>query len=224
MQKHFDKEREILKWIAIATMTIDHIGAVLYPEYLVLRLIGRLSFPLFSYLLVLGVETTRNLRNYLLRLLLFAVISQVPFCLALGDNWLDPLNVFFTLSLGVLIIHSFEKVNPLLALIPLIVSFVLDLDYGIYGIITIGCIYLLTKATKLGIFSLIMLNLAFMFTETPYQFFSLLALPLIFFHKSNTLLREVNYKTIYPLWRKFFFYVYYPLHLTALFLIKLSYF
>jgi len=158
----------------------------------------------------------------MLRLLLFAAISQVSFYLALGDNWLDPLNVFFTLSLGVLLIYSFKRANPLLALIPLLVSFVLDIDYGIYGIITIGCIYLLTKATKLGMFSLIMLNLVFIFTETPYQFLSLLALPLIFFHRSNTTLGEVNNKTIYPLWRKLFFYVYYPLHLTALFLIKIS--
>ncbi len=203
-------------------MTIDHAGAVLYQDFLVLRLIGRLSFPLFSYLLVLGVDTTRNLRNYMLRLLLFAAISQVSFYLALGDDWLDPLNIFFTLSLGVLFLYSFKRANPLLALIPLLVSFVLDMDYGIYGIMTIGCIYLLTKAAKLGVFSLITLNLVFLFTETPYQFLSLLALPLIFYHRSEIFLKETNQKTIYPLWRKLFFYVYYPLHLTALFLIKVS--
>lgn len=222
MKEHFDEKREILKWIAIGTMTIDHTGAVLYPSFLWLRLVGRLSFPLFSYLLVLGVDTTRNLRNYMLRLLLFAAISQVSFYLALGDDWLDPLNIFFTLSLGVLLLYSFKRANPLLALIPLLVSFVLDMDYGIYGIMTIGCTYLLTKAPKLGVFSLISLNLVFLFTEMPYQFLSLLALPLIFYHRSGTYLKEVNYKTVYPIWRKLFFYVYYPLHLTALFLIKIS--
>ncbi|MDH5691126.1 MAG: conjugal transfer protein TraX, partial [Candidatus Bathyarchaeota archaeon] len=60
----FDFGRELLKWIAIITMTVDHVGAILYPEFTVLRFIGRLSFPLFAYLLILGMENTRNIRNY----------------------------------------------------------------------------------------------------------------------------------------------------------------
>ena len=222
MKEHFDEKREVLKWIAIGTMTIDHTGAVLYPSILWLRLVGRLSFPLFSYLLVLGVDTTRNLRNYLLRLLLFAAISQPSFYLALGDDWLVPLNIFFTLSLGVLLLNSFKRANPLLALIPLLASFVLDIDYGIYGVATIGCTYLLTKAAKLGVLSLVALNLIFIFTETPSQFLSLLALPMILSHRSDIYVKEGNNTTVYPLWRKLFFYVYYPLHLTALFLVKMA--
>ena len=57
----FDFGRELLKWIAIITMTVDHVGAVLYPEFEFLRWIGRLAFPLFAYLLILGMENTRNL-------------------------------------------------------------------------------------------------------------------------------------------------------------------
>jgi len=74
-QGGFDLGREILKWIAIITMTIDHIGAILFPEFEVLRVIGRLSFPLFAYLLILGMENTRNIRNYFTRLFIFALIN-----------------------------------------------------------------------------------------------------------------------------------------------------
>lgn len=94
MQGSFDVGREVLKWIAIATMTVDHVGAVLYPTYEVLRLIGRLSFPLFCYLTALGVETTRNVKNYFIRLFVFAFVSQIPFHLALGLGMFEYLPIF----------------------------------------------------------------------------------------------------------------------------------
>ena len=78
-QRRYDLGRELLKWIAIVTMTIDHIGLILYPEYIVLRYIGRLAFPLFAYLLILGMESTRSVMKYFLRLFSFALISQTPF-------------------------------------------------------------------------------------------------------------------------------------------------
>ena len=82
MEKSIDLGRDVLKWIALATMTIDHMGAILLPEFEVLRIIGRLSFPLFAYLLVLGHKSTGNVRAYFARLFLFAFISQIPFYLA----------------------------------------------------------------------------------------------------------------------------------------------
>jgi len=93
MQGKFDIGREALKWIAVATMTVDHVGAIFYPNYEVLRIIGRISFPLFSYLVALGVESTRNVKKYFIRLLLFGFVSQVPFSLAIGTGILDHLNI-----------------------------------------------------------------------------------------------------------------------------------
>jgi len=111
VQRGYDLGRESLKWLAILTMTIDHVGVALYPEHIVLRYIGRLSFPLIAYLLILGLESTRNVKNYFTRLLLFALISQVPFYLARGVLPWEQLNIFFTLSLGVLFIYLFERNN-----------------------------------------------------------------------------------------------------------------
>ena len=185
MQKRYDAGREILKWIAIVSMTIDHIGAVLYPEYVFLRIIGRLSFPIFSYLIVLGVEDTENLGRYLGRLFLFAFISQIPFHLALGYNPFEYLNIFFTLSLGVIFIHFLQK-KSFLSVLPLFAAVPLNFDYGIYGIMLIGCMYMIKKDEKMGVAFTFLLNLVFLFTVET-QIFSLFALPFILLHKNEQL-------------------------------------
>lgn len=220
----FDLGREILKWIAIITMTIDHIGAVLFPEVEVLRLIGRFSFPLFAYLLILGLENTRNIRNYFIRLFIFALISQVPFYLATGIEPLDHLNIFFTLSFGLMFIYFFKK-NSIIAFVPIVLSILLNFDYSIYGIVMIGCMYILTGNIKLGTILLVMLNVLFLVPWNS-QFLSLLALPLIILHQNSLLTTPKEFKKEFkiPFWRKYFFYVYYPLHLTILYIIHMYYF
>jgi hypothetical protein len=223
-QQGFDLGREVLKWIAIITMTMDHIGVVLYPEFEVLRLIGRLSFPLFAYLLILGMEKTRNIRKYFLRLFIFALISQVPFFLAIGVELFVHLNIFFTLSFGLMFVYYFKK-NSLIAFVPLFFSFLLPFDYSIYGIAMIGCMYILTRNLKFGAVLLILLNGLFL---VPWnnQFLSLAALPLIILHNNGSLATTIHTDKEFkiPIWRKYFFYLYYPLHLAILYMINLYFF
>ncbi len=214
----------MLKWLALITMTIDHIGAILYPEFVVLRYIGRLSFPLFAYLLILGMETTRNLRNYFIRLFIFAFVSQVPFFLALDFEPLGYLNIFFTLSLGLLFVHFFKKAS-IVSVVPLFASFILPVDYGVYGLAIIGCMSILQDDTKFGVAALVLLNVLFLFPWQS-QFLSILAIPFILVHRSGYLKtkRESVEKPRIPLWRKYFFYAYYPLHLGLLYIINTYYF
>ena len=220
----FDSGRELLKWIAIITMTVDHVGVILYPEFTVLRFIGRFSFPLFAYLLILGMENTRNIRYYFTRLFIFALISQVPFFLALGYGPFDSLNIFFTLSSGLLFVYFFKK-SSVFVLVPVFASLVLPFDYGIYGIVVIGCMYILKENTKFGVVSLVLLNTLFL-VPWSIQFLSISAIPLILLHKNGSLkiTKETTEEFTIALWRKYFFYVYYPLHLTLLYLIHLYYF
>jgi hypothetical protein len=205
-------------------MTIDHIGAILYPELTLLRIIGRLSFPLFSYLLVLGVESTRNVRNYFIRLFLFALISQIPFSLALGNMLVNfeeyRLNIFFTLAFGVVILHK-----PILMVIPFVASLILNIDFGVYGFVMITFTGFLKENQKYGLVSLIILGfISILLWET--QIYALFALPLILLHMNGYFLKwrtqrgDKEEKIIYPTWRKYFFYAYYPLHLTVLYFIK----
>ena len=84
MQKSYDFGRELLKLIAIITMTFDHVGSVFFSNQIIWRIIGRFSFPIFCYLIILGLETTGNVIDYFKRLLIFAFISQIPYILALN--------------------------------------------------------------------------------------------------------------------------------------------
>jgi len=80
---------------------------------------------LTAYLIVLGVDSTRDIKNYFLRLLLFACVSQVPSNLALEAFAIEPLNIFFTLAFGVL-----STVNPVLMFASLGISYFLNSTTG----------------------------------------------------------------------------------------------
>ena len=204
-------------------MTIDHLGAILYPNDLTLRLIGRLSFPLFCYLIVLGLESTRNATRYFARLSLFAIISQIPYYLAFGYQPFESLNIFFTLSLGVLflkLLFPLRRRSLFAPLLILLTSF-LPFDYGWYGIALIGCMYLLRTDTLSGVLGLIMINFLFL-PFSAIQILSLFSLPIILMHNGGALRieRMISEKSAYSPLIKYFFYVYYPLHLALLYLVK----
>jgi hypothetical protein len=221
-QRGYDKGRELLKWFALASMTLDHIGLILYSEYLVLRYVGRLAFPFFAYLLVLGFESTRDVKKYFLRLFIFGFISQIPFFLARGvDPW-ESLNIFFTLSLGVLFIHLLEN-NSYFSILPILASFVIPVNYGIYGLLMIGCFYILRIYKWIGVISFFFIHLLFSFNLTS-QYLDILAIPFILLHNDRRFpFNRIEYKVDYPIWKKYFFYVYYPFHLFLLYLLKINF-
>lgn len=107
-----------LKLIALTTMFIDHIGAVFFPQVTLLRVIGRISFPLYAFLIAEGCRYTRNRGRYALGLGVFALISELPYDLALhpeflenglwGQNFLFQTNIFYTMFFAVASVHIFE--------------------------------------------------------------------------------------------------------------------
>lgn len=121
-EKKFGLSGSTLKWIAVVTMLIDHVGAAvllrvyrtncfrltteglrqLVLVYRVMRAIGRVAFPIYCFLLVEGFRRTGNALKYALRLFLFALISEIPFDLAFHSQILETeyQNVFFTLFFG----------------------------------------------------------------------------------------------------------------------------
>ena len=101
---------DALKWIALLTMLCDHAGAVLFAQYPVMRLIGRTAFPLFVWLLVEGFFHTSSRKKYLGRMAFFALVSELPFDLALyGQPDRQGQNVFFTLSISLVMLVFLER-------------------------------------------------------------------------------------------------------------------
>ncbi|MDD6328013.1 MAG: TraX family protein [Lachnospiraceae bacterium] len=161
-----------LKLIALFTMLIDHIGILLFDAsgeqaiisesvYDILRAIGRCSFPIFCYMLVEGFHYSRNVKKYFARLVVFAIISQIPYNLCFQHTffYLHALNIFFTLLLGLLTIYVLDNCMKAMQIKPksrtiyfgigcitLVVSQYLAeefyMSYGRYGILMIVIFYL----------------------------------------------------------------------------------
>lgn len=126
-----------LKLIAVITMVVDHIGVFFFPHVLFLRIIGRLSMPLFAWLIANGAHHTRDMRSYLTRLVSFGVLSQIPFMLI--NRQMNPqfyrLNILFGLTLGlatILLIHRTKSMFVRTGILVLIVwlAYIMNLDYG----------------------------------------------------------------------------------------------
>ncbi len=110
-----------LKLIALFTMLIDHITAVLVPYgsgfYMIGRSIGRLSFPIYCFLIVEGFKHTRDVKKYLSRLLIFAFVSEIPFDFAFYSpvqsicDYFYHQNIFFTLFIGLLVITVIDYLD-----------------------------------------------------------------------------------------------------------------
>ena len=147
-----------LKIIAVITMFIDHFGyGLVYwsderaSYYQLCRDIGRIAFPIYCFLLVEGFYYTKSRIRYACNLLIFGILSELPFNWFIGNQlWVpDYQNVFFTLLLGLLAIWAMEKLWgkwPLMCL-PLAAAmgaaYLLHTDYDYKGVMLIAVLYLL---------------------------------------------------------------------------------
>jgi len=97
--------------MAMAFMLCDHLWATIIPGNDWLTCVGRMTFPIYAFLLVEGYFHTHNLKKYMMRLLVFALLSEIPFNLVMGSNWFYPLhqNVLWTFLIAIGLIHMNEK-------------------------------------------------------------------------------------------------------------------
>lgn len=227
---------EILKWIALVTMTIDHIAYHLVPYYEVaydiMRAIGRIAMPIYCFLIAEGFTHTHSRKSYLLRLLLCTAVFELFFVvmyLVSGENYILSIDIFLTLSSGLgclMLIKQDKLLLKLLVPVIMLISVWLEFDYGLYGIILI-LIFGLVKNKYLTAALFVLLNSLFVTVFDMYgiyfisnvtglelQWFSLLALVPIFLYngKLGDRLKCKPYK--------YFFYLYYPAHIGVIMLIS----
>lgn len=218
-----------LKIIALITMIIDHATAIFVPEQCVYwnvigRGIGRLAFPIYCFLIVEGFFHTRNVKKYMARLFLFALISEVPFDLAFYNTayHIGHQNVFFTLGMGILLMYLIQIVRvridesqkaikgALFVVVYLAVFaavWVLKTDYSVNGLLMILMFYLFHgNKTSVSIVNVMMNYLMEPGGIQLYGAFSVVPIWLYNGKKGISL--------------KYFFYVIYPLHLLVFYMIK----
>ena len=215
-----------LKMLAVISMSIDHAGAVLMPECIWMRIIGRLAFPIYCFLLVQGFRNTYNIKKYIGRLALFAAVSEIPFNLAFYGAIIakESRNVFFTLLLGLLLLELItllrtygKTISPVMngalegaaVLSFALAAEVLKSDYSFYGILMIYCFFLLENNFFMKLLFQALINIRLM---GYIQGFALAAMLPVYLYNGSMGCKKYKY----------FFYWYYPVHLILIWFIAVS--
>ena len=188
--------------------------------YMIMRGIGRLAFPIYCFFIVEGLEHTKNVKKYVLRLLMFALVSEIPFDYAfMGGFTLGYQNVFFTLTIGLLVIWGMKEIETritsdikqtLMKTFVIVLgafgAYLMNTDYSGFGVFAIALLYLFREKRS---FQCIVGSISFIWEiSAPLSF-----LLLCFYNGERG--RKIN---------KYIFYGFYPLHLILLATLKIIFF
>jgi len=216
-----------LKLIALVAMTIDHVGAYLFPDVAVLRIIGRLAFPIFAYMVAEGCLHTRSRVRYLLTMGGAALVFQIAAFFVMGTLRQYVLTTFF-LSLVLCLTAEYARkksgIGGLALLTGAVVAiwgisellpevleeYVFRIDYGFLGVLFPVAVFIAPeKRDKL--FAATVMTFVLALTLGGVQWYSLAALPLLMLYNGER--GKVNLK--------YLFYAYFPLHLIVIKLVEI---
>jgi len=229
--------------MAMIFMLCDHLWATVVPGNDWLTCVGRVAYPIFAFMIVEGYFHTHNLKKYVIRLLLCAVISEIPFNLVMGSRMFYPIhqNVLWTFLIGILCIYINERAKAkggrvwrvLIGSASVVIAFILGLigfvDYNYAGVLTVLVFYFF-RGRKwwhfLGQFMFLWyINVEMLsgyayevkvFGETHFivrQGFALFALIPIWLYRGK---QGIHSKGL-----QYFYYAFYPVHLLVLALIRM---
>ena len=207
----------VLKYIAMISMLIDHIAAsglifllfniaVSMRLYYISRMIGRVAFPIYLFLLVEGFVHTKNTKKYIIRLTLFALMSEVPFDMAFWGGFVNMQhqNVMWSLLICVIMLCGMKKYPDFSVIfvgMGCFAAWFIKSDYEYIGPLAVGCMYLFRDRVVYR-----NISAAIIFAFEPTAFFSLIPINMYNGKKGKDL--------------KYLFYLFYPAHLLALFFAK----
>lgn len=214
---------EIIKYLAIISMIIDHAGLILFDDNLIMRAYGRFALIGFSFLLAYNYRYhTHDKFKYQMRLLTWGIISQVPYSLALG---LDAgLNIMFLLYLGLNAINLIENLLDK-------TESKKEILFNILDVFTLSGLILLSYFTGYFIFGVLLIIFFY------YSFENKAAIPFLFISAAllnglNEIYALIGVASVFIIYylqttiyiqriNKYYFYAFYPLHLLILWLISL---
>lgn len=225
MKSKFGLTNNQLKTVAMVTMLFDHIGVYLFPSVAWLRIVGRISLPIFAYMIAEGCRYTRHRLRYFLQIFVLAVGCQLVFFFAMESLYQG---ILVTFSLAILVIYGVDNFlkkrdaiscGVALAVVGLTIFLTVfaprvwtntdfSIDYGIAGVVLPILIYYApTKGWKLvgAAIGVLLLRL----TLIKIQWWAFMALPFLALYNGERGRLKMKY----------FFYVFYPLHLVALYFI-----
>ncbi|MBQ1967863.1 MAG: conjugal transfer protein TraX [Clostridia bacterium] len=230
----------MLRTIAVLLMLSDHIWATAMSFGDWMTYIGRMAFPIFAFQIAEGFVHTKNFKKYALRLLGFAIVTEIPFNFFYSSRFFNPYhqNVLFTLLLGLLAIKVIDGIKKdrsgknialsvLYLLLILLASVIGFVDYGYLGMLTVVMFYLMRDFpfAWLGqLVGMILLNITFFeglvfpveilgkTFEIPSQGFAVFALIPIWLYGGR---KGKSSKAL-----QYGFYAFYPVHMIVLYLIK----
>lgn len=162
-----NSDTNMLKLVAMLAMLCDHAGKMLFPQYPVMRVIGRLAFPIYAYCIAVGCVYTRNPLNYLKRIVILALVSQPVYVVAMGHasgamyavsflehpleaalnfylaSWAAKPSILLTLALGVMLIWSLRERQLAFTAAMLIFTWLIQnrIDYGFRGVMLMLLFY-----------------------------------------------------------------------------------
>lgn len=194
-------------------MTVDHIAATglififfnntyTMQIYNVFRMIGRVAFPIYLFLIVEGFIHTKNIKKYIIRIVLFAIISEIPFDMAFNYTIFEVnyQNVMWTLLICVIMLYfmrKYPKFNFITVIVSCLLAMLIRCDYAYIGPLAAACMYLLRERKLYR-----NMAVAAIFYFEPTAIFSLIPINMYSEKKGTNI--------------KYFFYAFYPVHLLVL--------
>lgn len=221
----------VLKIIAMVSMVLDHIKyAIPSTKCFATIYLGRIAFPIFGFLISEGFIHTHSRSKYMLRILIFAIVSQIPFYF-FAHNIVHSkvnFNIMFTFEIALVglylidFIKNYDGFSKILDYSMMIIGLVIILlftylihpDYSSYGVLTVWIFYLLKKSKILTSFSYVLLNFLYYFSMGYGQEYKMLLATII------PLLLILFYNGKQGRKLKYFFYVFYPVHFIILYAIN----
>ena len=240
-----NRDTNLMKLIAMIAMLCDHAGKMFFGRYQVLRIIGRLAFPIYAYCIAVGCVYSRNRLKYLSRILLMGLVSQPFYAMALAhtvpamftvrfaDNpvgailnfyvqsWAVP-NIMYTLAFGLLIIWSLRdrQIVCTLALALLVYKLQGSINYGWKGVALIVLFYLFINRWWLSLPIILAFMIWWGLECSSYQLFGVRFGIQMFAVLALPLIYIPTYTNLKI--NKWVYYLYYPAHLIAIMLIQFA--